>query len=153
MLSLLVLPLVGPWVSMYWVVVPGATRTQKPHPLLLSFVLQGEPGPPGDPGLTVGVTYCGIRILFMSVLLSSKNQRPRASSNLDPWASQTLNHQPKDINRMDLGLPTHMYQMSSLSSCGSKQLEQGLSQELLTVCEICSSSWVALSGFSGRGST
>jgi hypothetical protein len=32
-----------------------------------------------------------------------------------------------------------------------KQLEQEISQKLLTVPEICSSSWVALSGLSGRG--
>lgn len=69
MLSLLVLALVYPWVSMYWVVAPGTTWTQKLYLLLLSFVLQGEPGPPGDPGLTVGVTYYGIRILFMFILL------------------------------------------------------------------------------------
>ena len=32
-----------------------------------------------------------------------------------------------------------------------EKLEQGLSQKLLPVCGICSSSWVALSGFNGRG--
>jgi hypothetical protein len=36
---------------------------------------------------------------------------------------------------------------------GPEQLEQGLSQKLLPVCGICSSSWDALSGFSGRGNT
>jgi hypothetical protein len=33
---------------------------------------------------------------------------------------------------------------------GPKQLEQGLSQKLLSVCGTCSS-WAALSGLSGRG--
>jgi hypothetical protein len=35
---------------------------------------------------------------------------------------------------------------------GSKQLEQRLSQKLLPTCGMCSSSWAALSGLSGRGS-
>ena len=35
---------------------------------------------------------------------------------------------------------------------GPEQLEQGISQKLLPVCGICSSSWTALSGLSGRGS-
>jgi hypothetical protein len=35
---------------------------------------------------------------------------------------------------------------------GPEQLEQGLSQKLLPVCGICSSSWAALLGLSGRGS-
>jgi hypothetical protein len=32
------------------------------------------------------------------------------------------------------------------------QLESGLSQKLLPICVICSSSWAALSNLSGRGS-
>lgn len=34
----------------------------------------------------------------------------------------------------------------------SEQLDGGLSQNLLLVCEMCSSSWAAWSGLSGRGS-
>ena len=34
--------------------------------------------------------------------------RPTESTNLDPWGSQKLNHQPKNIHRLDLGLPAHM---------------------------------------------
>ena len=34
---------------------------------------------------------------------------------------------------------------------GPEGLEQDLSQKLLPVCEICSSSWVAFSGLGGRG--
>ena len=30
--------------------------------------------------------------------------RPIESINLDPWGSQRLNHQPKNIHRLDLGL-------------------------------------------------
>jgi hypothetical protein len=30
------------------------------------------------------------------------------STNLDPWESQRLNHQPKNIYRLDLGLPGHV---------------------------------------------
>ena len=36
------------------------------------------------------------------------------STNLYPWGPQSLNHQPKNIHRLDLGLPAHMQQMSSL---------------------------------------
>ena len=36
---------------------------------------------------------------------------------------------------------------------GLEQLEQGLSQKLLPICGICSSSWAALSGLSGKGCT
>jgi hypothetical protein len=35
---------------------------------------------------------------------------------------------------------------------GPEQLELGLSQKLLPGCEICSTSWAALSGLSGRES-
>ena len=34
--------------------------------------------------------------------------------NLDLWGSQSLNHQPKNIHRLDLGLATHMQQMCCL---------------------------------------
>ena len=34
--------------------------------------------------------------------------RPAESTNLNAWGSQSLNHQPKNIYRLDLGLPTHM---------------------------------------------
>ena len=30
------------------------------------------------------------------------------SINLDPWCSQSLNYQPKNINGLDTGLPTEM---------------------------------------------
>jgi hypothetical protein len=31
--------------------------------------------------------------------------RSTTSTNLDLWSSHTLNHQPKNIHRLDLGLP------------------------------------------------
>jgi hypothetical protein len=34
--------------------------------------------------------------------------RPTESMNLDPWGSQSLEHQQKNKHRLDLGLPTHM---------------------------------------------
>lgn len=34
--------------------------------------------------------------------------RPTESPNPDSWASQSLNHQTKNIHGLDLGLPTHM---------------------------------------------
>jgi hypothetical protein len=33
---------------------------------------------------------------------------PTESTNWDPWGSQSLNHQPKNVNELILGLPTHM---------------------------------------------
>jgi hypothetical protein len=34
--------------------------------------------------------------------------RPTESTNLDSWDSQSLNHEPKNIHRLDLSLPAHM---------------------------------------------
>jgi hypothetical protein len=39
--------------------------------------------------------------------------RPTESTNLDPLDFQRLNHQPKNIHGLDLGLPAHMWQMDS----------------------------------------
>jgi hypothetical protein len=39
---------------------------------------------------------------------SNTTYRPTESTNLDTWGSQRLNHQPKNIHRVDLGLPAHM---------------------------------------------
>jgi hypothetical protein len=41
--------------------------------------------------------------------------RPTESINLYPWDSQSLNHQPKNVHRLDPGLAAHMYQMCSLT--------------------------------------
>jgi hypothetical protein len=37
----------------------------------------------------------------------NSTERPTESTNLDPWVSQRLNHQPKSIHGLDLGLPKH----------------------------------------------
>jgi hypothetical protein len=35
-------------------------------------------------------------------------ERPTESTNLDPLSSQSLNHLPKNIHRLNLALPVHM---------------------------------------------
>jgi hypothetical protein len=35
-------------------------------------------------------------------------QENQQSTSLDPWGSQSLNHQLKNITRLDLGFPIHM---------------------------------------------
>jgi hypothetical protein len=35
-------------------------------------------------------------------------RRPAELTNLDPWDSQKLNHKPKNIPGLNLGLPAHM---------------------------------------------
>jgi hypothetical protein len=70
--------------------------------------------------------------------------RPTESTNLDPWGSQSLNHQLKKILGLDhVQLDLHV---------GPKQLQQRRSQKLLPIHGIYSSSWAALSGHRGRGS-
>ena len=78
--------------------------------------------------------------------------RPTVLTTPDPYRFQSLNHQPKNIHRLDLGLPAHIYvaDVQLELHVGPEQLEWGLSQKLLPVCGICSSSWTALSGLSER---
>lgn len=40
--------------------------------------------------------------------------RSTKSTSLDSWGYQRLNHQPKSIHGLDLGLSTHMLQICSL---------------------------------------
>jgi hypothetical protein len=40
--------------------------------------------------------------------------RPTESTNLDPWSSQSLNRQPRNIHRLNLGFPTHAWQICGL---------------------------------------
>jgi hypothetical protein len=63
--------------------------------------------------------------------------RPRESTNLESWGSQSLN-----THGLGVGLPHICSRCVAWSSCGS--------QKLLPVSGICSSSWVVLSGLSGR---
>ena len=66
--------------------------------------------------------------------------------------SQRLNHQPKSIQEWTALQPDTYVADVQLGLHLSPKLEQGLSQKLLPVCGICSSSWAALSGLSGRES-
>ena len=72
-------------------------------------------------------------------------KRPTVSTNLEPWGSQRLKYYPKSIQNLGLGIPAYMQHM------GPEQQDQGLSQTLLPVGQICSS-WAAMSGLSDRGS-
>ena len=56
-------------------------------------------------------------------------------------------YQPKNIHR-----PSHIYvvDVQIILHVGPEQLERWLSQKLLPEFGICSSSWAALSGVSGR---
>jgi hypothetical protein len=38
----------------------------------------------------------------------NSTKRPTESINLEPWDAQTLNHNPKNICKLDLGIPAHM---------------------------------------------
>jgi hypothetical protein len=38
----------------------------------------------------------------------NSTERATESTNLDPLGSQSLNHQPKNIHKLNLGLPTNM---------------------------------------------
>ena len=79
--------------------------------------------------------------------IETSTGRPTESTNLDPWDSQSLNHQPKNIHRPYLGLPAHMCSLvfmrvpSNRSGGGGGGLRAGgwASQKLLLVREACSS--------------
>jgi hypothetical protein len=45
--------------------------------------------------------------------------RPTKSTNLDPWGSQILNHQPENIHGQNPGLPHMCNKCAACSSCGS----------------------------------
>jgi len=77
--------------------------------------------------------------------------RPRESTNLGPWSSLSLNHQPKNIHMLVLGFPhSHLADVQLDLHVGPEQLERGLSQKLLTVIlskyylRECCESWKAL---------
>ena len=52
--------------------------------------------------------------------------RPTESTNLGPWISQSLNHQPKNIHGLNLGFPTYVADV--------QLVKKGLSLILLTAC-------------------
>jgi hypothetical protein len=69
-----------------------------------------------------------------------RNEKLKSTSKEHTWAGLRPPH--PDVADLQLGL-----------LMGPKKLEQGLSQKLSSVHGICSSSWDAWSGLSGRGST
>jgi hypothetical protein len=81
--------------------------------------------------------------------------RPSESTSLVSWGSQRLKHPPKSIHRLDLDLITHTYvaDVQLGLHVDPEQLEQELAQKLSPVHGICSSSWAAVSGLSGRECT
>ena len=64
--------------------------------------------------------------------------RATESTNLDPWVSQSLNHQPKNVHRLNLGLLSNVGDVQLGLNVGNEKLERGLSQKLLPVSGICS---------------
>ena len=70
------------------------------------------------------------------------------------WTLGALESEPpvKEHTRATLRPPcTYVADAQLGLHVGPEQLEWGLSQKLLPVCGICSSSWAAFSGLSGRG--
>jgi hypothetical protein len=61
-----------------------------------------------------------------------------------------MNYQPKKIQSLELGLPTHVTDVQLGLHVSPKQLGLGLSQKPLPVCGICSSSWATLSASVGE---
>ena len=43
----------------------------------------------------------------------NRNSKGRPT-DLDPWGSQSLNYQPKNIHRLNLGLPAQIHQMINM---------------------------------------
>jgi len=76
--------------------------------------------------------------------------RPTESTNLESWGSQ---NEPPTKEHIWAGLTPCKYVADVQLGLhkGSEQLEWKLSQKLLPVCGICSSSRAALAGLGGRG--
>jgi len=80
--------------------------------------------------------------------------RPTGSNylpNLDPYGSQSEPSTKEHTRGRPTAFP-HICSRCAAWSSYESQLEWELSQKLLPVCGLCSSSWAALSGLSGRGS-
>jgi len=64
--------------------------------------------------------------------------RPTESTNMYPWGSQGLNYQPKNMHRLDLGVPAAYAADAQFHlHTGPEHLELGLAQKSLPVCGIC----------------
>jgi hypothetical protein len=60
------------------------------------------------------------------------NSTARPKINLDLWGSQSLNHQPKNIDMLTLSLPV-VADVQLVLHMGLKQLEWGYAKTLLPV--------------------
>ena len=98
--------------------------------------------------MEVGDSYERIRRILApkGIGTSLENQQNQLTWTLG--VSQRLNHQPKNMSWLNLGLAALIADVQFCLHMGPEQLEQGLSQKLLPVC---SSSWAVLSGLSVRG--
>ena len=74
--------------------------------------------------------------------------RPTKTTNLDPWGSQNLNQQPKCINGLNSGIPSHMQQMCSLTFMWVLNNQN----RVYPKCCCLYMGYVILAGLSGRGS-
>ena len=59
--------------------------------------------------------------------------RTTESTNLDPWGSQNLNHQPKNIHGLDLGLP-HICSRCATWSLGGSQTTGAIAVPKTVAC-------------------
>jgi hypothetical protein len=76
----------------------------------------------------------------------NSTRRPTEATNLDWLQFSETNSQTKEINRLDQPPPypcTCVADMQLGLHVGPEQLEWRLSQKLLPVCRIYSSSWIA----------
>jgi hypothetical protein len=58
--------------------------------------------------MELGDSYGRIGEMIAGPKDKNSTGRPTKSTNLDPWGSQSMNHQPKNIPGLDLSLPAHM---------------------------------------------
>ena len=82
----------------------------------------------------------------------SVTERPTETIILDPWGSES--EPPPKVHTGAEPRPPHTYvaDVQLGFHVGSEQLKRRISQKLIPVHGICSSSWAALSGLSGRES-
>ena len=86
---------------------------------------------------------------------SDRNSTERLTelANLHPWGLSESEQPTKEHTKTGPRPPrTYIADVHLDFHVGLKQLELRLSKKLLPICGLCSSSWTALSGFSGRRS-
>ena len=96
----------------------------------------------------------GERVADPGVVRNS-TERPTELTNLVPWGSQRLNHQPNSIPGLDLApnLHTSVADIQLDLPMGPQVTGVEAIPKLLLVCGRCSYNWAALSVLSGRGCT